>query len=152
MTSIRTACAAKNRTRVIVYWRPIVPGWNDQPETMAHVLDVGRGADAMVFTGYYHKAANFGYLSEMGVPLPYGEDDFHRRKVVSAELDARVVAAWRASGVSTPLFRKTSCGPARIPGALSHRGRARPDPRAGRAGRLGVLAQQQGGLTAGPGE
>lgn len=29
---------------------------------------------------------------------------------VHAELDARVVAAWRESGISTPLFRKTSCG------------------------------------------
>jgi hypothetical protein len=27
-----------------------------------------------------------------------------------AELDAAIVAAWRASGTSTPLFRKTSCG------------------------------------------
>jgi hypothetical protein len=110
VTSIRTACAAKERTGVILYWRPIVPGWNDQPGTMAHVLDVGRNADAIVFTGYYHKPKNFEYLSEQGVPLPYGEADFHRRKVMPAELDAAVVAAWRASGISTPLFRKTSCG------------------------------------------
>lgn len=34
-------------------------------------------------------------------------DDYHRRKVMPAELDAAVIAAWRASSISTPLFRKT---------------------------------------------
>ena len=57
-TSIATACAHKDRTKVVLYWRPIVPGWNDQPETMGHVLTVGDRADAIVFTGYYHKEQN----------------------------------------------------------------------------------------------
>ena len=110
VTSIRTACAAKRRTGVVLYWRPIVPGWNDQPETMARVLDTGRDADAIVFTGLYHKPENRAYLTALGVPLPYDDNDVHRRKVMPAELDAAVVAAWRASGISTPLMRKTSCG------------------------------------------
>ena len=42
VTSIRTACARKQRTGVVLYWRPIVPGWNDHPATMAHVLDTGQ--------------------------------------------------------------------------------------------------------------
>jgi hypothetical protein len=46
---------------------------------MAHVLDVGRGVDAIVFTGYYHKAANADYLRELGVEVPYA-DDYARRK------------------------------------------------------------------------
>lgn len=108
-TSIRTAGAHKKRTGVVLYWRPIVPGWNDAPETMAVVLDVGREVDAIVFTGYYHKPENAGYLRELGVDIPYA-DDYARRKVMPGELDARVVAAWRASGIATPLFRKTSCG------------------------------------------
>jgi DNA repair photolyase len=110
VSSINRACREKNRTKVVLYWRPIVPGWNDAPETMEHVLQVGDQADAIVFTGYYHKAENATYLREQGVPLPYDDADFHRRKVLPAELDARVVAAWRASGISTPLYRKTSCG------------------------------------------
>ncbi|MGH3190391.1 MAG: radical SAM protein [Streptosporangiaceae bacterium] len=110
VTSIRTACAARQRTGVVLYWRPIVPGWNDQPETMARVLDVGRAASAIVFTGYYHKPENHAWLSELGVPLAYDGDSYHRRKVMPADLDAAVVAAWRASGITTPLFRKTSCG------------------------------------------
>lgn len=109
LRSIATACAAKDRTKVVLYWRPIVAGWNDEPERMAHVLDVGRRADAIVFTGYYHKADNAQFLRSLGVTVPYG-DDYQRRKVFPADLDARVVAAWRASGIVTPLFRKTSCG------------------------------------------
>jgi DNA repair photolyase len=108
-TAITTACTHKERTKVVLYWRPIVPGWNDKPETMAHVLDIGQAADAIVFTGYYHKSQNAQYLRDLGVEVPY-DDEYHRRKVMPGELDARVVAAWRDSGITTPLFRKTSCG------------------------------------------
>jgi DNA repair photolyase len=121
-TSIRTACTRKQRTGVVLYWRPIVPGWNDQPATMAHVLDTGRRADAIVFTGYYHKPENAAYLREQGVPLPYSEDDYHRRKAMPAELDAAVIAAWHASGITTPLFRKTSCGVAYAHNAADYNG------------------------------
>jgi len=51
-------------------------GWNDQPQTMAGVLEAGRDADAIVFTGYYHKPENAAYLRAQGVPLPYGEHDY----------------------------------------------------------------------------
>ncbi|GIF47548.1 DNA repair photolyase [Asanoa ferruginea] len=107
--SIRTAAAHRTRTGVVLYWRPIVPGWNDQPETMARVLDLGQAVDAIVFTGYYHKPQNADFLRDLGVEVPYG-DDYARRKVMPADLDAHVVAAWEASGINTPLFRKTSCG------------------------------------------
>jgi DNA repair photolyase len=109
VASIRTAAASKKRTGVVLYWRPIVPGWNDAPETMAGVLEVGRDVDAIVFTGYYHKPENADYLRQLGVDVPYA-DDYARRKVMPHELDTRVVAAWRESGIATPLFRKTSCG------------------------------------------
>ena len=109
VNSIRTATAHKQRTGVVLYWRPIVPGWNDAPDTMAGVLDVGRDVDAIVFTGYYHKSENATFLRELGVSVPYA-DDYARRKVMPHDLDRRVVAAWRESGISTPLFRKTSCG------------------------------------------
>lgn len=111
VNAIRTAARHRHRTKVILYWRPIVPGWNDDPDTMAGVLDVAdqAGVDALVFTGYYHKQENATYLRSLGVPVPYG-DDWQRRKVLPQELDARVVQAWRDSGTSVPLYRKTSCG------------------------------------------
>jgi DNA repair photolyase len=122
VTSIRTASARKQRTGVVLYWRPIVPGWNDDPGTMAEVLGIGGHADAIVFTGYYHKPENAAYLREQGVTVPYSEQDFDRRKALPAELDAAVVAAWRASGIATPLFRKTSCGTAYAHAAPDYNG------------------------------
>ena len=88
---------------------------------MAAVLDVGQAVDAIVFTGYYHKPENVDYLHELGVDVPYA-DDYARRKVMPAGLDARVVAAWRRSGISTPLFRKTSCGVAYAHGTPDYNG------------------------------
>jgi DNA repair photolyase len=122
VTSIQTACSRKRRTGVVLYWRPIVPGWNDQPATMARVLDTAHHADAIVFTGYYHKPQNAAYLREQGVALPYGDQDYHRRKAMPAELDAAVVGGWRASGIATPLFRKTSCGVAYAHAAPDYNG------------------------------
>lgn len=109
LTSLATACRAGNRTKVILYWRPIVPGWNDDPDTMTRVLDAGRDADAIVFTGYYHKQQNADYLRSLGVDVPF-DDRYDRRKVMPADLDEKVITAWRESGAATPLFRKTSCG------------------------------------------
>jgi DNA repair photolyase len=120
LTSIRTATACKQRTGVVLYWRPIVPGWNDAPPTMAGVLEIGRLADAIVFTGYYHKPENASYLRGLGVDVPY--DGHARRKVMPRDLDARVIAAWRESGISTPLFRKTSCGVAYTHAAPDYNG------------------------------
>ena len=97
LSSLATACQAGNRTKVILYWRPIVPGWNDDPTTMARVLDSGRDADAIVFTGYYHKEQNAAYLRSLGVEVPYAEG-YDRRKVMPAELDETVIAAWREIG------------------------------------------------------
>lgn len=123
VTSLRTAASTENRrTKVILYWRPIVPGWNDAPETMAHVLDVGRDADAIVFTGYYHKPENAEYLHQLGVPLPYDINDTARRKALPAELDAQIIAAWRATGARAALFRKTSCGVSFVHAAPDYNG------------------------------
>nr|WP_198543190.1 hypothetical protein [Pseudofrankia sp. BMG5.36] len=119
--SIRIAAEHKRRTGVLLYWRPIVPGWNDSPDTMAQVLDVARDVDAIVFTGYYHKEQNAHYLRELGVDVPYA-DGYARRKVMPDGLDARVVAAWQASGTTTPLFRKTSCGVAYAHSAPDYNG------------------------------
>jgi DNA repair photolyase len=122
LTSLATACRASERTKVILYWRPIVPGWNDDPDTMAGVLRAGSGADAIVFTGYYHKEENAAYLRSLGVDVPYADDDFARRKVMPAELDEKVITAWRDSGATTPLFRKTSCGVSFVHGVPDYNG------------------------------
>ncbi|MEU7174565.1 hypothetical protein ABZ949_24115 [Micromonospora tulbaghiae] len=121
INSIYTAMSHKKRTGVVLYWRPIVPGWNTDPATIAHVLEVAGDVDAAVFTGYYHKEENAAYLRALGVEVPYA-DDYARRKTLPAEVDALVVGAWRDSGITTPLFRKTSCGVAFVHGVADYNG------------------------------
>lgn len=106
--SIDIASRFRKRTKVILYWRPIVPGWNDDDATMRRVLEIGSLVDAIVFTGYYHRPENTHYLKQLGVQIPY--EEFHRRKVLPLELDQKVVRLYLESGIKTPLFRKTSCG------------------------------------------
>jgi hypothetical protein len=73
-----------------------------------------------------------------------------------AELDAVVVAAWRASGISTQLFRKTSCGVAytrSAPDYNGHRGvRETCDICRGRSGSGRVLGRSERGKPSGPGD
>jgi len=52
------------------------------------------------------------------------DSGYTNRKVMPHDLDGRVVAAWRESGISTPLFRKTSCGVAYAHSAPDYNGRA----------------------------
>lgn len=108
LKSIRTAATHHDRVKVILYWRPIVAGWNDDEETMQGVLEASTGCNAIVYSGYYHRPENAEYLSSIGVPIPY--QDTHRRKLLPQDLDDRIVEAHRRSSVQTPLFRKTSCG------------------------------------------
>ncbi len=118
--SIETASRYHDRTKVILYWRPIVPGWNDDEATMRRVLEVGKLVDGIVFTGYYNREENARYLKDIGVHVPY--EEFQRRKVMPAELDRNVVKVYKESGVETPLFRKTSCGASYVHGLPDYNG------------------------------
>lgn len=118
--SIKLACRLRRRTKVVVYWRPIVPGWNDDEASMRRVLHVSGDADAMVFTGYYHGAENADHLAGLGVPVPYREPQ--RRKIMPEDLEQRVIDAYSSSGLKTPLMRKTSCGVAYAHGTADYNG------------------------------
>src|SRR5690606_15640144 len=87
--SIKLVSRMKKRTKLILYWRPIVVGWNDDEETMLKVLEIGKLCDAIVFTGYYNKKENAEYFDEIGVGAPYS--DLQRRKVMPLDLDKKVV-------------------------------------------------------------
>lgn len=118
--SIRTATKYRKNVKVILYWRPLVPGWNDDEATMNHVLEMGGLCDAIAFTGYYHREENAAYLESLGVEIPYKEH--HRRKVLPKELDEKVVRVYHESGISTPLFRKTSCAATYVHGQPDYNG------------------------------
>jgi len=79
VTTIRTACARKQGTGVVLYWPAIMPGWNDQPGTMAHFLDIGQ------HTGCDRVYRLLPQVRERRLPraLPHGVQDYNRRKACS---------------------------------------------------------------------
>jgi DNA repair photolyase len=121
--SIETIAKYKKKIKLILYWRPLVVGWNDDSESFNRVLNVAQYADAIVYTGYYHRPENFAYLKSRGLNVSYG--DFARRKFLPKELEGRIFEAYNRSGLQVPLFRKTSCGVAyanRLPDYNGHWG------------------------------
>jgi hypothetical protein len=97
------------RYRTVLYWRPLVPGFNDTPEHLGKARELGRHADATVFTGLFYRDAIADYYKANGLPEPYEETA--RRKIVLETLERRVLAAFSQSSPfgRVPLFRKTSC-------------------------------------------
>lgn len=106
-TSLKTAFAHAERFRVILYWRPIVPGLNDGDDDLARSLELSCHAHATVFTGLFFKDQIRDYYRSNGLPEPYIEGA--RRKVFPEALERRILTAAAARSTGSPLFRKTSC-------------------------------------------
>ncbi|WP_308257756.1 radical SAM protein [Pseudonocardia lacus] len=104
--SLRTAFAHARRYRVILYWRPIVPGLNDSDAHLAQAMDLRAHAHAAVFTGLFYRAQIRDYYQQHGLPEPYPQTA--RRKVFPERLEQRILTAESAVG-GAPLLRKTSC-------------------------------------------
>lgn len=118
--SLKTAFAHADRYRVVLYWRPIVPGLNDSDAHLDRALRLGAHAHATVFTGLFYRDRIRDYYRAHGLPEPYGE--VARRKVFPETLERRIlVAAGRYEG-GGPLFRKTSCGVAYAHGVADYNG------------------------------
>jgi DNA repair photolyase len=119
--SLRTAFEHARGYRVVLYWRPIVPGLNDSDAHIARALELSRSTHATVFTGLFYRDEIRDYYRSHGLPEPYG--DQARRKIFPEGLEARILAAaaGRPAG-NALLFRKTSCAVAYAHGAADYNG------------------------------
>jgi DNA repair photolyase len=118
-TSLTIAHANAERYRVILYWRPLVPGLNDSEEHLARAVELSHHAHATVFTGLFYRDEIADYYRANGIPEPY--DDTARRKIVPETLERRVLDAF-ADGKGGPLFRKTSCSVSFVHGSADYNG------------------------------
>jgi DNA repair photolyase len=105
--SLRTAYTQARQYRVVLYWRPIVPGLNDTTDDLATAAALSGSAHATVFTGLFYRDQIRAYYRAAGLPEPYR--DVARRKILPADLEQRVLGYFAAHAPATPLFRKTSC-------------------------------------------
>lgn len=104
--SLRTAHAHAENYRVILYWRPIVPGLNDSDSHLERARELSHHAHATVFTGLFFKDQIRDYYRSNGLPELY--DEGPSRKIFPERLEQRILA--HRSDFGSPLFRKTSCG------------------------------------------
>lgn len=118
--SLRTAFAHAERYRVLLYWRPIVPGLNDTDAHLDRALQLSHHVHATVFTGLFYKSEIRDYYQAHGLPEPYGEAA--RRKIFPAELEHRILTAAAARRGGSPLFRKTSCAVSYAHGRADYNG------------------------------
>ena len=112
--SILTAGQLRQRIKLILYWRPLVIGWNDDEATMSAVLELGRIVDAIVFSGLFYRekiAANF---EKERIRQPYAKVE--RRKILPQNLEHKVLSLHTKLCVRTPIFRKTTCAAAYVHG------------------------------------
>lgn len=107
-TSLRTAFDHAENYRVVLYWRPIVPGLNDTDEHIARAIELSHHAHATVFTGLFFKDQIRNYYQAHGLPEPYEEGA--RRKFFPQDLEKRILVHAALFPAGSPLFRKTSCG------------------------------------------
>jgi DNA repair photolyase len=118
--SLRTAYAYAGRYRVVLYWRPIVPGLNDAPTDLLLAARLSQHAHATVFTGLFYREQIRAYYRAAGLPEPY--DATARRKIMPAELERRVLDHFAGHAPDAALFRKTSCAVSYAHGLADYNG------------------------------
>jgi DNA repair photolyase len=101
--SLKTAHSGAKRLRVILYWRPLIAGINDDDASVARAHLLSAYAHATAFTGLFYRSEIKAHLEATGLAETY--PDIARRKILPKTIEERVVAAF----AGTPLFRKTSC-------------------------------------------
>lgn len=92
------------RTKIILYWRPLIAGLNDSEAHLSRARDLGGLAHATVFTGLFFRDEIRRHFRMIGVEDLY--DEVARRKIFPAAVERRVLDAFAGK----ILFRKTSCG------------------------------------------
>lgn len=119
--SLALAFERARRYRVVLYWRPIVPGLNDSNEHITRARQLSAAAHATVYTGLFYRDQIRSYYLDHGLPEPY--DKTARRKIFPEDLETRILDAFqRPDGTVGALFRKTSCAVAYAHGLPDYNG------------------------------
>lgn len=123
--SLRMLYEHAENYRVVLYWRPVVPGLNDSDEHIERARELSLSAHATVFTGLFFRDEIKAYYESHGLPTPY--DDTARRKIMPEQAEQRILDAFdlaKQDGGAEwgTLFRKTSCGVAYAWGEADYNG------------------------------
>lgn len=106
-SSLKLAYRLSIHYRVLLYWRPLVPGINDSDEHIDRVLALSEHCHGIVFTGLFFRDEIKQFFHENNIPELYEETA--RRKILPHEMEQRILNIFKQRGVRK-IFRKTSCG------------------------------------------
>ncbi|MCY3812366.1 MAG: radical SAM protein [Gammaproteobacteria bacterium] len=105
--SLKTLHGHAENYRVILYWRPLVPGINDSDAHILNATQLANHAHATAFTGLFYREEMRQYFTDIG--MPHLSRQIARRKILPQELERKVLESWVEFGGSEAIFRKTSC-------------------------------------------
>ncbi len=103
-TSLETLSKYVKRSKVLLYWRPIIAGINDSDSHLSRAAMLSHFAHATVFTGLFFREEIRKHFRSIGVEDLY--DDVARRKIFPEAVERRILESFKGKN----LFRKTSCG------------------------------------------
>lgn len=93
----------------ILYYRPIVPGWNTDSASIRKVLSIGRDyAQAMSMGGLRISPEIRANIERKGLQIPNGHDEFHE-KLLPSVIQRRINGIYENLGSNVPLYKHTSC-------------------------------------------
>ncbi len=94
--------------KVILYWRPIIPGINDSLSDLEKVAELSKHAHAIVFSGLFYREEISNYYKENNLPELY--EKTMRRKILPEYTEEKILNFFNSNKSVAPIFRKTSCG------------------------------------------
>ena len=96
-----------SRCKFVQYWRPIVKDWNDDNNTILHVLSYSNYFDAIVIKGLRHKKENDLYFKRKGIKINHQYGEY--KKWFEHDSIQRIMDLHASCKIKTPIFTKTSC-------------------------------------------
>ena len=104
--SLKSLSKKNKNYKVVLAWRPIVPGINSSDKHIEDVAKLSHFCDAVAFTGIFFRGEIKTFFEENNIQLPYQEET--RRKILPQALEKRILEKYDKYGGKN-LFRKTSC-------------------------------------------
>lgn len=100
---------SKTRIPRVLYFRPIVKGWNDSPEIIEEALKIGQAyCDAICIGSLRVSAEIRKELMNRSVEIEDYADDFHS-KAFYKDIERRVLQKYDELNLNVPLFKHSSC-------------------------------------------
>jgi len=97
----------------ILYFRPLVKGWNDSIDKIEKVLTIGnKYANAIAIGGLRMSPEIKANLIKKGINVP-NMDSFHP-KTLDPEIENKIIKCHKKLNIKIPLFKHTSCAVSNI--------------------------------------